>query len=356
MKNKKIIIISGIFFLFLFIGLFLINFAKPQYETHEKPVRIMVAQEEAGSAYLEYTGLVKPVEIKKYSFKVPGKIKDIPLVQGQEVSPGQLLASLDTQELQMALSASANNLEIARSSWEFARDNYEKMITLKEAGAISAQELDKIRLETENAEIIYKNAQIDYENRSLNLSDSSLTSDTNGYVAEILNEKGELIASGYPVVVVRSRDTEISFGLSSSDLALVNKSHEILVRYNNKEFPGHIKSVSQNPDPYLGTFETKILVDDRPDEKFQPPAGSIVDVCIPWEEEVNIWIPLNIVLNDGQDFVYIMDKEMIVHKRIITINKLNKTMAAVSGLNKNDFVIVEGYRNLRDGDKVGIRE
>ena len=354
MKNKKTIIIAAIFLTALFLGFLLINSSKPAESEFEKPVKIMAVKEEMGKGWLEYSGIVKPVEIKKYSFKLSGVLKDLLVSQGQEVSPGQILARLETKEVEMGLSAASNNLKIAKSSLDFSQDNYQKMLALKEAGGISVLELDRARLEMENAEALYKNAQIDFANRSLNMEDSILKSDSYGYVAEILNQEGELVASGYPVVVLRSLETEITFGLAAKDLSKLKQSDQLLLEFDGKEFTGLVKSISQNPDAQLGTFQTKVIFKIKDDQETPPPAGSIVNVMIPWEEEMNIWIPLTVILNDGQDFVYLMDKEMIVHKKTIQIEKLNKTMAAVSGLKENDFVVIEGYKNLRDGDRVAI--
>jgi len=72
----------------------------------EKLVQVQVAQEEAYPVQLSYTGLTTTGELRKYSFKISGKLQDLAVKKGDYVKAGQRLASLDTTEYGLALEAS----------------------------------------------------------------------------------------------------------------------------------------------------------------------------------------------------------------------------------------------------------
>ena len=82
--------------------------AKGQEEIAEetrKPVKIIEIEERLNTKDLQYIGIVQPEEIKNISFKTSGKIAFIKVDKGQEVKKGDILAQLDTKELNLALEA-----------------------------------------------------------------------------------------------------------------------------------------------------------------------------------------------------------------------------------------------------------
>lgn len=56
----------------------------------------------------------------------------------------------------------------------------------------------------------------------------------------------------------------------------------------------------------------------------------------------------------ARQYVYVVDKDNVVHQRDITIHKsvLDDIFVVEKGLNKDDKIILEGIRQVRDGDKI----
>ena len=353
MKLKKWMLIPVFIILAIAVFLFAINSEKQEEEENPKPVKVISVQEKTGNFEYEYSGTVQPEIIKKIAFKIPGKISKFSVSLGEKVNKGARIASLETNELQMAAEASKNTLNTAKSSFDFLKENYEKMIKIHAGGGISTQELEKIKLEKENAENLYNNAKIDYENKQLNLNDSTLKSDITGYIIDVLYEEGEIVPAGYPVVIIRSIELEVSFGLSQEDISLVGIGNSVRIVDGENEYKGIIKNINQAPESSVRTYETKI--------KFEGEAptisvGSIVEVYIEGEEEKGIWIPLDIILNDGEDYVFAIDEENFAHKKVINIKSLKNTLVKVSGLTKEEKIVSEGFRNLREGDIVLVKK
>lgn len=353
MKFKKWMIIPIILAVGLVIFFINIDSVKKEDENIPKPVKIINVKEESGNLEYEYSGTLQPETVKKVGFKIPGKLRSIKVSNGQIVNKGAVIATLDTEELQMAVEASKNTLNNVESSLNFISENYEKMIKLYEAGGIAAQELDKYKLERDNTQSMYNNAKIDYKNKQLILSYSVLKADINGFIIDILYEEGEMIPGGYPVAVIGSNEVEVTFGLSQEDISFVNIGSIVRIEEGDNKYQGVVKNINLAPDSTVRTYETIVkFTEGIP----SVPIGTIVKVYIQGTAEESVWIPLDIILNDGKDYVYVIDKENIAHKRLINIETMKNTMVKISGLVVDDRVVSEGFRNLREGDIVLVQD
>jgi RND family efflux transporter MFP subunit len=82
----------------------------------------------------EYPGTVEAAERAELAFEVPGLIVEMPVVQGQWVRRGRLLARLDARDYEAQRDADAASLEAARA-------DYRRYQELYAADAVTLQEL-----------------------------------------------------------------------------------------------------------------------------------------------------------------------------------------------------------------------
>lgn len=377
--------------------------AKGQEETAEeirKPVKVIEIEERLNTKELQYIGIVKPEEIKKIAFKSSGKIALIKVDKGQEVKKGDILAQLDTKELNLALKAAqaakagaeaqyvkavngaveedlelaASNVVKAQKAYEFAKDSFEKAKKLYEGGGISKQDLDAAELELAIREQEYlsaktmlqqvekgtreedkmalkyqvEQAEADLEYKESAVADAVLRSDMDGYVMDVFYEEGEMISAGYPVMVLGSRKNIVSFGLTEDDMAEVDIGHNITVEHNGREYDATIKSIARIKDSETQTYNAEAVVDGD-----QLPAGAVVKIVIPTDEHYSVMIPLDTVLRGDYDYVYIF-KDGKAEKREINLGSVKGDLVEVSGLNKGEKLIVEGFKNIKHGDLLEI--
>lgn len=326
---------------------------KQKEASHEtvKPVKVSEVKEETISQTLEYLGIVDAHDLKKIGFKLTGTLKKIAVTEGQPISKGEILAQLDTADLALAVEAAKNTRDNAESAYLFARDNYEKITKLQEAGAVSQQEADKARLEMENRQAGRDNAEIDYLNKLNALDDVTLKADIAGYVADVLYQEGEIIPGGYPVVIIRGEQLEIKIGLSQQDLGKVRTGTPARITAAGIELEGKVTSIGQLPDAQTRTYPTTIGVQET-----SLPLGMTVKVFLDLGEEKGIYIPINTINNDGQDYVYVIDNEMIARKKTVMLGKIRNTDVMVTGLAEGDRIVTEGIKSLRDGDRVSVQQ
>ncbi|MDF2840036.1 MAG: hypothetical protein K0Q99_808 [Clostridia bacterium] len=371
-------------------------------EEKKKPVRILTVQEETRPMALEYTGILGSEELKKLAFKSGGKIKKIFVKQGEQIEAGQPLMQIDTSDLEYGVSGARGQMDAAKAqydkavngaapeelqqieanvkkaqdSYNFAQDNYEKFQILFQQGTISQSELDQVKLEFDIRESDLKSAKevekqaksgarkedkaaakgqweqakAEYNYRVSLLEDATIKADTSGYVVDVLYEEGELVASGYPVLVVRNDNQVVKVGVSSKDFEKVAIGTKAKIITEGKRVEGEVSNIGQTPDSQTRTYPIEIALSEK-----TIPLGSIVKVEFIIGEEIGVWIPITAIMASGEDYVYVVKDEKATRRKV-TLGEVNEDDVKVQGLANNDQVIVEGMQRLKDQDQISIEK
>ena len=121
------------------------------------------------------TGTIEAVHVQ-LSFKVAGRIMDVAVVEGAQVRPGDLVARLETQDLDVAVSTSQAAIEAARAGLAEAHANRQRAArdlarqrALMKSDATTAQQVDDARAGAQVAE-----AQVRARQAQLHQAESEL--------------------------------------------------------------------------------------------------------------------------------------------------------------------------------------
>ncbi|HHY26370.1 MAG TPA: efflux RND transporter periplasmic adaptor subunit [Desulfitobacterium dehalogenans] len=319
----------------------------------EQLVQVQEAKEEAFPVDLRYTGLTSSGEVKKYSFKIPGKLTDIAVEKGAFVKSGQKLASLDTTEYGLAVQASQLNVTKAEKAYTEASDNYQKLEQLYEAGALPEADLIKVKLDCDVKEATYNQAKIELESKQIQLNDAQLYAQGEGYVVDILFRESEIIAAGYPVVVMRSPEQKVTVGLSQNDVHKVNVGDTVEITVDGQKTKGKVERLEAVPDSQTRTYTAEILITEPyPSDSYY--LGATAEVKFAQGEAPGIWVPLACILNDGQDYVFIVEEDRAV-KRNIKLMDVQGFNVRVEGLSSGERYVFSGMKSLKEGHKVRIQ-
>jgi len=185
----------------------------------------------------EFTGSVYPYNQYVVAPKVSGRVIEIRKRIGDRVNPGELIARIDDAEYQQAVREAEANLKIAeasvadsRSQLELARDQKERMESLRAKDLASSAELDGAVSDFSAKESRYRLAEAQVEQREASLESSKirlsytrLTATRAGYVGERFIDEGALLAPNTAVasvieigtIIVRTTITERDYRLIS---------------------------------------------------------------------------------------------------------------------------------------------
>ena len=322
---------------------------------------------------LDYLGLVTAQDTKRYSFLMGGRIEEIYVQEGDVVAAGAPLAKLDTTQLELTVSTSSNSIHIAENSiatlteslnaaqaaLDSTQLNLERYQTLYEAGAASSVEVENLELQLESQRATYTqieqelaSAQFSLSNSKLaqqqaqkNLDDATLVADYDGIVMELPYKPGEVVGSGYPVVIMKSSSKIVTVGVSSDDIGKVDYNSTIRI---NGEMIGKVEQISQYPDESLRAYPVDISLDTE-----QYAIGDMVNVRIITGTAQASFVPVQSIFNlDGLDYVYIVGDDGIVSRHQVFRQSVSEDMVGVNGLEDGMSVISDGIKDIKENESV----
>ncbi len=114
--------------------------AQSQADTGDLPTAVVTKGEFQKT--VNGTGNLAPAEEVSLTFGASGTVKEVAVKLGERVVPGQLLARLDTRDLQLSHSAAAADLDVARGNLESARQALEELLAGPDALALQQAQIE----------------------------------------------------------------------------------------------------------------------------------------------------------------------------------------------------------------------
>lgn len=148
----------------------------------------------------DFSGIVEAVDYVKLAFRVSGQIINLPVVEGQRVKKGQLIAAIDPRDLALQYAAD-------KSAYETAAAQVERNKRLLARQAISVQEYE-ISVST------FQQKKSAYELSSNNMRDTRLTAPFDGSIEKRLVENYQRVNSGEGIVQLVNTKNYASNSLS----------------------------------------------------------------------------------------------------------------------------------------------
>ena len=296
----------------------------------------------------EVQGIVKSDRNVLVSPEVPAKIVRLHIKEGQKVSKGQVIATLDGS----TANAQINELE---GSMELAKLNFEKQERLWNKNIGSEMQY----LQAKNQ---YEQLQNAIQTAQTQLGKYSLRSPISGTVDVVMANEGEFVGSmtGGPVArIVNLSDIKIVASASETYLGKLKVGQEVSLSFPSIQLntTEKVSAISNVINPNNRTFSFYV----KPTKYIKMMKPNLLAMITAHDYEANdaISVPTKLIrVANGQHFIYTIKtngNKRIVQKSIIQIDKQfpNKTIIK-SGLAPGDMVITEGVNSVIVGDEVKI--
>ncbi len=255
-------------------------------------------------------------------------------------------ASLGLAEAQAELSAAQSERAAAQAAYD----------ALAAQGEGSAEaKAQKERLEAADAALAeaqanYDSAQRNYEAALGAIEDCKLRAASDGYVVTVVASEGGLATPLAPVLVLGSRDTVVRFGVSQSDVRELSPGMPAAVTLDGQGYAGSIASIAVLPDEATRTYPVDVSIGADSGTVY---LGSMATVELQLGQRTGVWLPLSVILNDGEDYVYLVEEGRAV-RRNVQITELSNDMVLVTGVHEGGLVISEGMKMVRSGSPVEV--
>jgi len=277
-----------------------------------------------------------------------GIVTKIHVRKGDHVTKGQLLAELDGSILEQNIAELENSLDLASTLYERQARLWEKKI---------GSEVDYLQSKN-NKESLATSLEALKEQYRL----TKIISPINGSVDEITIKEGEAAAMGFGAIrIVQLSDLKIEAALSEWHIQGIKKNDPVDVEIPvlDKRFTVKVSAVSRVIDPDSRTFGIEINVPAN-QNGLMPNMLTVLTVNDYTNKKAMI-VPRKIIHKQGEkEYLYVThsrDGELVAEKRFVKTGKTNNgQIEVVEGLETNDTVVIFGYENLSNGQRVEIAE
>ncbi len=322
-----------------------------------RPVKILELGAGASAARLEYPGEISAAQHAEMAFEVPGKIIELPVMEGQEVEKGTLLARLDPRDFEAELRKVEANVAQAKS-------DYDRFKTLYEQGVESQATLEAKQRR-------YEVTLADLETTRKAVEDTRLIAPFAGRVARKLVEDFQNVNAKEPVLILQDDSSlEIVVNLPESDLTAgrpggtpEEASRRLDARVTvttipDRSFPAVAKEIATTADPVTRTFQATLAFANPGDVRILPGMTAKVSVNRPGAggPSRGFSIPTRAALADesGGATVWVVDPDsMTVRRTEVELGEMSGDQVEVrSGLSSGDLIAISGVHQLREGTPV----
>ncbi len=326
-----------------------------EVKTITRPVKVMTVTSR-NEINRDYSGVVEPVNFVKLAFRVPGQIISLPVVEGQKVKKGDLIAQVDPREINIQLSA-------AKANYVTAKAQLERNERLLQRQAVSLQEMESVRAQ-------YEQARASYEAQTNNLADTYLRAPFDGFIAKRSVENYQRIQPGMSVAeLVDPRDLQVLFTIPDRAIGQIT-APTLAFEVEFENFPGQkfeakLKEYVDASQSGAGIPVYLNITDPRfnKDEYAIKPGFAcnvIMTVNEDSKEDGLPFVPLTAILGDPSSdakYVWVYNKSnSTVEKRKVTTGSLigKGDVLIESGLKSGEVIVIAGVTQLVEGLKVKV--
>lgn len=262
-------------------------------------------------------------------------------------------AQVDYRTKQTELDAARATLTTYNEAVDTAQQAYDNKVTDGENSVeakAQKERFDAADASLYTAQAAYDTAQNNYDAALEGLEDCKLYAAKDGYVLTVAATEGSMTMPIVPAVVIGSYENVVAFGVSQSDIRRLSVGQPAQITVNGKEFQGEVKKVGLIPDQTSRTYETEISISDQ-DAQFY--LGELATVKISVGEQQGVWLPLSVILNDGEDYVYMVENGRAKRQNVV-IQEVSNDMVMVTGIETGGMVISEGMKLVKTGSLVSV--
>ena len=314
-----------------------------------RPVKVTTASG-AGVIDKDFAGLATPDDAVTLAFKLAGQVLDVPVLQGESVKKGALLAELDPRDIELQVSAT-------RSAYEEARSQLQRMQRLLEHEAVSRQEF-------EASQTRYAQARSTYDNALDLLKDTKLRAPFASVVERKYVDNYERVQAGQAIVrVVNPVTTQVQFTMPESGLMLLSEpSTRFEVEfdsYRGVKFPAVLKDYAKTSSDASG-FPVSLRLTGADTGRYPVSPGMSCTITMQSTDPVPdaVSLPVSAVYAPaaGGTYVWIVGKDDRVVRRAVTLGELfgRDRVVVDSGVEPGERVVTAGVYQLRPGERVRI--
>jgi RND family efflux transporter MFP subunit len=323
-----------------------------------RPVRAITLAAVPVGAEVELPGEVRPRVESRVGFQVGGRINSRRVEMGQQVRPGDVLATLDPADFKLSAAAAAAQLSAAKVDRDQQRADMKRFEDLHRQGFISGAELERRRAQLDAAEARYAQAAALADVSTNQAAYTTLRAPAAGLVSAIDAEAGQVVASGQSVVrIAVAGDKEVAIAIPEVRLEQLRGVPDVRVALwaHAAELKGRIREIAPIADPATRTYAARVTLIDPPADVALGMTATVRFATPP--SPPILAAPLTALLREADaTYVWRLDRQaMTVEKAKVDVAGVaGNSVILGSGVQPGETIVTAGVHLLKPGQKVRL--
>jgi multidrug efflux system membrane fusion protein len=339
------------------------------------PVPVSVARvlEKPVVEWDEFSGRIQAIDQVQVRPQVSGIIDQVHFSDGQLVNKGDLLFTIDPRPFQAALDNALAVEEGAQAKVALGKINLDRTQGLIASHAIAQSDVDTANDAYAEADASLKAAQAAVQTARLNLNYTAITSPITGRVSRAEITVGNLVGDGpnAPVLttVVSVSPVYVEFEIDEQTYLkyLANGASgntgldhiPVAIGLANQDgYPrqGRLESIDNQLDTTSGTIRVRAIF-DNPTGELTP--GLYAKVRTGGSASQDAILVDDRAVGTDQDKKYVMvvgDDNRVTYRTVVLGPLVNGLRVVVSGLHKDERIVVDGLQRVRPNAVVAPTE
>jgi multidrug efflux pump subunit AcrA (membrane-fusion protein) len=343
------------------------------------------------TASVSATGSIVPVNTAKLSFRTSGVLRDVNVKVGDTVKAGDVLARLDTVDLELALATALTNLDNANIKYQQAangptaediriakanldksaaslakaQSDYDKVSWMSNVGITSqAAALQTATLDYQIAQANYakatagsssqdlavlqnsvKLAEIQVETAKRNLGNATIVSPIDGVVASVGGNPGDSVSSGTVMFnIIDLKTLRVDASVDETDMVKLAVGQPVIVTFDaisGLRLPARVTTIAPNSTTQSGVVTYLIQMTlTQVDPRLR--AGLTATASVTVEQKDNVLMVPNraIRVNRNVRSVLVQSGSGLVEKQVSVGMSNDQFTEITAGLNEGDEVAI----------------
>lgn len=303
------------------------------------------------SSSVRATGIIKPMvgaEVRVGS-RISGIVRRLFTSIGDSVKKGDLLAELDSTELEARVNQAKAALEKDRADLRFSQLDLERKKELSVENFVSLSELDLAVRTFEVASLQLKEAEAGLQYSQVQLDYTKIYAPISGVVASVSTQEGETVAASFStptfVTIIDLNRLEVWAYVDETDIGRISTGQNAFFTvdtYSDTDFEGRVTAIYPKAEIQnnIVNYIAVLKITEEKGKILRPEMTTTVNIFLETKADV-LTVPREAVRNEqGRKFVYCMENDNFVKKWVRTGWKDDLYWEIVEGLNENEKVII----------------
>jgi RND family efflux transporter MFP subunit len=346
--------------------------------------------------FVDAVGTLNPNEEVTVSNQVEGTVETLFVDLGDAVKAGQVIAQLDTRELEINVHQQEAALlqELARVGLSDANASFEETNTsqvrqaeaafadakirldrtrkLAESGVIAQQQLDAQQAQYDAADAALRSARETVRNiraaiaarkaalqlAQKKLADARITAPLPGFVKERSASSGQFLRANSPVItIVQNSPLKLHADVPESAVAYVSVGRRVRFQvdaFPEREFHGAITRLSPSVDQQSRTLRLEALVENT-DGLLKPGFFARVNIQTDRRDKAFVVPAEALMMVSGIEKVFIIENGKAAERIVRSGVRMGNEVEIVEGLEDGDLIARSNLGSLQQGREVAVQ-